>query len=314
MSFNFPGGHTADAWGAYFSPDGKHLVTTSEDSTAIVWDTDSWQPIRTFTSQANAFSEASFHPNNKDLAFTDGSQIRVFDIFTGEEILSIPEVGLGVNYSPDGNLLATSLAGQGVKLLNASNGETLMVLPAKSISSTIPIAFSPDGKHIASADTDRSAAIWEISPQGSREVVTVAHPAGMTGRISVSTDGKMFATTNYDGTVQVWDFPSGQERIKILAHEGAVWNASFSPDGSRLVTAGEDNQVNVWDISSGEKLLSLVGQTDIPGYTVGGFFNGMLAVTYSPDGSLIAAAGEDGIVWIWDSTTGEQLYRLKRPS
>jgi WD40 repeat protein len=104
------------------------------------------------------------------------------------------------------------------------------------------VAYSPDGKRLATASTDRTVKVWDSAT--GQEVLSLK---GQTGSVAFSPDGKRIVTGSGDNTVKVWDADTGQELFSLNWHKGAVSSVAFSPDGRRIVSGSTDRTAKVWD-------------------------------------------------------------------
>jgi len=184
------------------------------------------------------------------------------------------------------------------KALHCSIPDSRVVLALHHDGGVWNVAYSPDGKHIATIGGDGTVKIWDA--QTGQLLITLDSQAG---GIDYSPDGKrLAATSNYHNryqTVKVWDATTGVELLTLAGHKDGVYGLVFSPDGTRLVTTGADGTAKVWDAFTGEDLLTLSGHGDQ-----------VFDVSYNRDGTRIATSGDDGFVRIWDASSGEQLLSL----
>src|SRR5262245_15214180 len=160
------------------------------------------------------------------------------------------------------------------------------------------VAFSPDGKMLASGRPDRTVKLFDIG--SGKELANLKGYGNQYSTVAFSPDGKRLATGRGDA-VKLWDAATGQELTTLKGHAG-WWIASiaFSPDGKRLATAEYDRTVKLWDIGAGQEITSIKGHTDK-----------VLSVTFSPDGRRLASGSEDRTVKLWDAATGQELTTLK---
>jgi WD40 repeat protein len=160
------------------------------------------------------------------------------------------------------------------------------------------VAFSPDGKRLASASLDRTVVLWDLASR--KPTAPLEGFAGKVHCVAFSPDGKRLASANEDKAVIVWDVESRERLATLAGHREAVVDVAFSPDGKRLASASEDQTVILWDVDSQKRLATL------PGYK-----GAVYSVAFSPDGKQLASANNDKAVILWDVDSGKQLDTLK---
>ena len=161
------------------------------------------------------------------------------------------------------------------------------------------VAFSPDGRLLATAGSDdKTARLWDPATGEHRRTLT-GHDGGVYG-VAFSPDGRLLATGNFRGTARLWDPATGEHRRTLTGHDGLVHGVAFSPDGRLLATASFDGTARLWDPATGEHRRTLTGHD-----------GSVYGVAFSPDGRLLATVGSvDGTARLWDPATGEHRRTL----
>ncbi|MBV7335483.1 caspase family protein [Chloroflexi bacterium TSY] len=176
--------------------------------------------------------------------------------------------------------------------------------------------FSPDGSLIATAGSDSYVMLWSAET-GEHQKTMIGHRAKV-NLIDFSVNGTQIATVSEDGTFIIWDANSG-EKIQIVSiPDREVGSIDFSPDGRRIVTAGSDKMLRVWDAESGRELFTIsapdvntfadpivfgvrIGDELLRTKTKSDFYSAQ----YSEDGRSIISAGSNGLIVMWNSSTGK---------
>ncbi|MGL5082080.1 MAG: AAA-like domain-containing protein [Microcoleaceae cyanobacterium] len=145
------------------------------------------------------------------------------------------------------------------------------------------VAFSPDGRYIATAGGDNMVKLWQSNGKFLRTLK--AHQGPVWG-VVFSPDSQTLASGSWDNTVKLWTIDGQLERT-LSGHTAGVWSVAFSPDGQFLVSASEDKTLKLWN-RSGQLQNTLTGHTA-----------GIWRVAFRPDSQQIASASEDGTVRLW---------------
>ncbi|KAJ6258219.1 Vegetative incompatibility protein [Drechslerella dactyloides] len=160
------------------------------------------------------------------------------------------------------------------------------------------VAFSPDGKTVASASDDKTVKLWDAATGA--ELSTLRGHASGVNSVAFSPDGKTVASASDDKTVKLWDAATGAELSTLRGHTWKVCSVAFSPDGKTVASASYDSTVKLWDAATGAELSTLRGHTFA-----------VLSVAFSPDGKTVASASDDRTVKLWDAATGAELSTLR---
>jgi WD40 repeat protein len=153
----------------------------------------------------------------------------------------------------------------------------------------IAVAFSRDGRHLATGSGREGPRIWDATT-GAGPLHTFPGYRNPISALAFSPDGGGLAVACYR-TVKVWDATTGNLLFPALLHTGKTQCVAYSPDGLRLASSGEDKTVRIWDAQTGREVLGLRGHARM-----------CMCVVFSPDGQRLASASADRTIRIWDAT------------
>jgi WD40 repeat protein len=285
-----------------FSADGKRLASSADDGTAKVWDAASGQLLSTIHSASNTdrirFMALSPDGETLALAMPPTYGLTLWDTTTGKqrrEFRNVRSVA-PARFSPDGKQLAL-ISGRTASILDVSTGKEIIV--CKGHRSTVhAVAFSADGKQLATGSMDRTAKIWDIV--SGAEINTLKGHEGEIWAIAFSSDGKTLATGSNDFTVKLWDIAAASASAYIKNNEAAL-KVTFSPDGNRPVIASYSGYiVKLLDAESGKQIATLAGHA-----------NSVISAAFSPDGQTLATGDDRGMVKLWNVASQKETASLK---
>jgi WD40 repeat protein len=275
-------GHSGTARSVAFSPDGKVLASGGVDGTVKLWEVSTVRELRSLKQghdRPDSVAEVVFSPDGKILASggSYSSTIKLWDVEKGAELQTITGFGSYIAFSTDSKTLAFGEGGT-VRLWNISTDADLPPLKIHPEGGLIEsLAFSPDGKTLASAssgrgDSERIVKLWDFS--SGRELHTLkglhAHS------IAFSSDGRMLAGGRWNGNLAIWDVQSGTELRTLTGGYAYINSIAFSPNNKYLVVGTSDSTLKIWDVMSGNQLATVIplDQSDSLVVTPDGLFDG----------------------------------------
>ncbi|MBD2488228.1 WD40 repeat domain-containing protein, partial [Aulosira sp. FACHB-615] len=166
---------------------------------------------------------------------------------------------------------------------------------ARVLTNVFTVAFSPDGKVLATGEADGRVRLWNANT--GKELSTFIGHEGGVNSVAWSGDNLTLASGSDDGTIKLWDVQTGEFRLSLASHKGGVNSVAWSGDNLTLASGSRDGTVKLWDLQTGKCRLTLTGHN--------GWVN---SVAWSGDNLTLASGSRDGTVKLWDVQTGE--FRL----
>jgi WD40 repeat protein len=253
--------HLGAVWSARFSPDDELIVSVGEDETIRVWNSITGRQVRCIRAGPLPVLAVAFFPHPSIIrAVVSGSsygEVRMWDCETGKCIRDF----------------------------------------GRHEDSVHGVAFSPEGRKLASASSDTTVRIWDVDT--GEEVGRLRGHADRVAGVDFSRSGDWIVTGSFDRTIRLWDARTGREVRCIQGHEGEIASVAFFPDSRRIVSGSFDGTVRIWDVLNSRQIMCCRGHTDR-----------VWAASCSPDGTCIASGSADGSVRLWDAGNGSEICRL----
>ena len=211
--------HTDDVRSIAFSPDGRFIVSGSDDRTVKVWEVESGRLLRSLEGHAGSVNAVAVSPDGRFIV-SGGSwdtTVKVWKVESG-------------------------------RLLHSQEGHTGPVNA---------VAVSPDGRTIVSGSSDRTVKVWDA--ESGRLLRSLEGHTDWVRAVTVSPDGRTIVSGSDDRTVKVWDAKSGRLLRSLEGHTAWVWTVAVSPDGRLLASGGQDKSVRLWEMNSGRLVYEIAG-------------------------------------------------------
>jgi hypothetical protein len=282
-------GHTAGVERLAVSPDGRRVLSTSNDQTVRLWDLETGQTIRISPRLSKATHGITYSASGTmALVAVSDATIRLWDLEAIKEIKQFKgHTGTvwGARFSPDGKWIASAGADRTVRLWDAKTGQELLRFEGHT-AAVMCVEFSPDGKYLLSASPDHTVRLWDVET-GKHVRTFKGHGAGVIMAAFVP-DGRRFVSCSYDKTVRLWSVQTGETLRVFQGHGAGVVSVAVSPEGKRILSGDQGGELRLWDLESGACPGPLARHDKMA-----------TTVAFTPDGCRALTGGHDNVVCLW---------------
>ena len=284
----------------YFSPDGARLATAHEEGVVRLWDVASGELVTELTGHDGRVYSLHFSPDGRYLASGDTEgEVMLWDLApakpAGKPLVRHGGAVYRVGFDPQGTVLATADSDGVVRLFDYPSGALRHEIQAHR-GSIWPLVFHQHRHHFATSSSDGETRVWS-SDTG--ELVHRVRGHGRTMAMArFNQDASLLAACGNDGSVRLWEPRTGRQVRTLRLADEQLTDALFTPGFPVIATVGTSGRVHLWN-ETGEYLRELYVET-----------KRVWAISFSPDGDVLATANDDNSVKLWYRTTGRLTHVL----
>ncbi|MYF55683.1 WD40 repeat domain-containing protein [Candidatus Poribacteria bacterium] len=300
-----------------FSPDGLLLVSGDRSGNVILWDMTTGERKHNLLGNSEQVLEVVFSPDGKTVAIASlDNDIHAWDVETGQpkhKYSGHTNRVYTIAFSHDGSNFASAGTDGTIRFWDPETGQLKKTIPVPETglpNKTIPgqekwidsIAFSPDGKTLlSSSNYSESIRLWNVI--SGEQVKSLTPPNFGVAKVLYSANSDTVVCMNLSGNIHFLDFKTGTNKLSIKGHSSAVDVLAIALD-SKTLASTNGAWVKLWDLETRRHKLTLKGHAE-PGIA------SKHSLAFSADNRTVASADFDGIINLWDYTSGKHTYTLK---
>jgi WD40 repeat protein/tRNA A-37 threonylcarbamoyl transferase component Bud32 len=253
-------GHSGRVNALAWSPDSSRFISASDDGSMLIWNTTSKNPLFTFSEHTGKVIAVAWSPDGSRIASAGINKVvLVWEVATGRILFTFNKHSYDVTtlaWSPSGTSIASGSDDCTIQVWEPlkdgyTNFFTSLFAPQRRIYTysrhhhkVTAVAWSPDGRRIASTSADRTMQVWDV---GTGKLGFIYHNSSASmNAVAWSSDGHYLAAASNDKTVHVWDSITRNSIATYLGHIGYVTAVAWSPDRTAIASASVDRTVQVW--------------------------------------------------------------------
>jgi WD40 repeat protein len=283
------------------TPDGRTIVSASNDRTLKVWDLATGKCKATLRGHAGGVWGVAVTPDGRTIISASKDRtLKVWDLATGKckaTLQGHADAIRRVAVTPDGRTIVSASIDRTLKVWDLAMGKCKATLQGHA-GAVLGVAVTPDGRTIVSASYDMTLKVWDLAI-GKCKATLEGHVGTVRG-VAVTPDGLTIVSTSDDRTLKAWDLATGKCKATLHGHVGSVWGVAVTPDGLTIISASDDRTLKAWDLATGKCKATLHGHV-----------GAVWGVAVTPDGLMIVSASIDRTLKVWDLATGKCKVTLE---